>query len=228
MLQAAFCYCKSIVLPCLIPLLPDAILPITVDRSDLSEHLDQPGVLQGHSIHHFTCIRIRQINKIIAVDRWSIDLLLVYTPVNLFSDGVGLAAYAGLPSCLDVSDRLEQLKAKRVSSIKVILFLPLANFPMLRRLSLLKILVYMLAERAKKMAEEARRKRMWLYDPKYKRWYSPEDFEHIFSYANATDEFLETLQVRHPAEGIAAGFKQLAQLQTRLQAFCKTVMEYYK
>jgi hypothetical protein len=85
----------------------------------------------------------------------------------------------------------------------------------------------MLPERARKIAEEAKRKGMWLYDPEYKRWYSPGDFQHIFTYANAKDEFLDTLQIRHPSEGIQAGFQKVTQLQTKLQALCKMVMDYY-
>ena len=64
----------------------------------------------------------------------------------------------------------------------------------------------MLTDRARKIADDAKSKGMWLYDPSYKKWYSPEDFKHIFHYANASDEFLQKLQLRHPFEGIQAGF----------------------
>ncbi len=86
----------------------------------------------------------------------------------------------------------------------------------------------MLSEDARKLADEAKRKRMWLYDPEYKKWYSPEDFKHIFTYANATQDFLNTIQVRHPEDGIQAGFKKLSGLQVKLQEFSKAVIDYYK
>jgi hypothetical protein len=62
-------------------------------------------------------------------------------------------------------------------------------------------------------AEEAKCQGKWLYDQSYRKWYSPEDFEHIFSYANASSEFLKQLQIKHPDEGIKAGFQQLIELQ---------------
>ncbi len=86
----------------------------------------------------------------------------------------------------------------------------------------------MLSENVRKLADEAKREGMWLYDPEYKRWYSPEDFKHIFTYANATQEFLKTIQVRHPEDGVQAGFKKLGSLQVKLQEFSKAVISYYK
>ncbi|MEO6639529.1 MAG: hypothetical protein ABIN25_14715 [Ginsengibacter sp.] len=86
----------------------------------------------------------------------------------------------------------------------------------------------MLSEEAKKIAEEAKRKGMWLYDPQYKKWYSPEDFRHIFTYANTTLDFLKAIQIRHPEEGMEAGFKTISLLQAKLQQFSKAILEYYK
>jgi hypothetical protein len=85
----------------------------------------------------------------------------------------------------------------------------------------------MLTDAAKKIAEEAKRKGMWLYEPKYRCWYSPEEFMHIYHYVDAKDEFLKTLQIRHPSEGIEAGFKRLAEVQVKLQGLIKMVMRYY-
>lgn len=93
-------------------------------------------------------------------------------------------------------------------------------------LVLLKILA-LLSPEAKKLAEEAKRQGKWLYDPSYRKWYSPEDFEHIFCYANASDEFLKQLQIKDPDEGINAGFHQLVELQNRVQIFVLRVKEYY-
>jgi hypothetical protein len=54
----------------------------------------------------------------------------------------------------------------------------------------------MLTERARNIADEAKGKGVWLYGPLYKKWYSLEDFKHIFHYVNATDELLQRLQMR--------------------------------
>ena len=86
----------------------------------------------------------------------------------------------------------------------------------------------MLTNAAKNIAEKAKAQGMWLYDPEYKKWYSPEDFQHIFTYANASDEFLKTIQIRHPSEGIHAGFKMLVEVQAKLQALVNAVVAYYK
>jgi hypothetical protein len=85
----------------------------------------------------------------------------------------------------------------------------------------------MLSPEAKKLAEEAKRQGKWLFDPSYRKWYSPEDFEHTFSYANADDKFLKQLQIKYPDEGIKAGFQQLIELQNKLQIFVLRVKEYY-
>ena len=86
----------------------------------------------------------------------------------------------------------------------------------------------MLTDAASKIADEAKRKGMWLYDSVYKKWYSPEDFKHIFHYANANDKLLQRLQIRHPSEGIQAGFQRLTETQSKLQAFINLVIAYYK
>jgi hypothetical protein len=86
----------------------------------------------------------------------------------------------------------------------------------------------MLTKEAENIANEAKRRGMWIYSPSYKRWYSPEDFKHIFYYANAPEAFLKQLQIRHPNEGIDAGFKRLTDTQIKLQLFIKAVMDYYK
>lgn len=85
----------------------------------------------------------------------------------------------------------------------------------------------MLTEQARKIAEEAKRRGMWLYDPVYKNWYSPESFNHTFTYAHADEKFLKTLQVRHPKDGIDAGFRKLEDLETKLKNFVKLVNDYY-
>ena len=86
----------------------------------------------------------------------------------------------------------------------------------------------MLSEEARKIADEAKEKGLWIYSPSYKWWYSPEDFKHSFTYANATEDFLKQLQIRDPLEGVNAGFQRIKQLQDKLDVFAKRVLEYYR
>ena len=86
----------------------------------------------------------------------------------------------------------------------------------------------MLTDKARKIADEAKSKGMWLYDPSYKKWYSPEDLKHIFHYAHASNEFLQKLQLQHPSEGIQAGLQRLMDIHNKLQTFINIVMDYYK
>jgi hypothetical protein len=95
-------------------------------------------------------------------------------------------------------------------------------------LFLLKFLVFMLTPAGEKIVKEAKSKGLWIYDPVYKKWYSPEDFQHIFYYANSSDELIDKLQVRHPVEGIEAGFKRLTEIQNKLQGLINLVVNYYK
>jgi hypothetical protein len=95
-------------------------------------------------------------------------------------------------------------------------------------LILLNYLAKMLLNQGKKVIDEAKKKGMWLYDPTYKKWYSPEGFEHIAHYVNFPSEFFDTLQIRHPSEGIQAGFKRLTETQAKLEQFIKSVIEYYQ
>ncbi len=85
----------------------------------------------------------------------------------------------------------------------------------------------MLTDKGKRIVEEAKQKKMWIYDSEYKRRYSPEEFSHVFHFANANDEWIAHLQIRHPTEGIQAGFKRLAEVHTKLQRFITQVMAYY-
>jgi hypothetical protein len=85
----------------------------------------------------------------------------------------------------------------------------------------------MLSDQAQKIADEAKAKAMWIYSPLYKHWYSPEDFKHIFHYAHAKEDFLNQLQIRNPVDGINAGFTRIAEIQTKLNKFAKSVLDYY-
>ena len=86
----------------------------------------------------------------------------------------------------------------------------------------------MISDHARKLADEAKAKGFWIYSPAYNRWYSPEEFLHIFNYADAEEVFLKQLQIRSPLDGVNAGFLRLAALQNKLTIFTQRVLEYYK
>ncbi|MDB5191332.1 MAG: hypothetical protein JWQ96_895 [Segetibacter sp.] len=69
------------------------------------------------------------------------------------------------------------------------------------------------------MVNEAKNKGHWIYEPSYKHWYTPEHFKHIYkTYLYAKEDFLNSLQIRNPLEGIEAGFKRLEDMQSKLLA----------
>ena len=90
---------------------------------------------------------------------------------------------------------------------------------------------------------EALLQKVWLYDKKFGRWYTPEEFTRQFSkrFMNIYDqeEFLENLILRDPRSGNAAFQKailqktaeyqkELAELTRKGETFLNRVIDYYK
>ena len=86
----------------------------------------------------------------------------------------------------------------------------------------------MLSEAAKNKADEAKARNMWLFDPQYKMWYSPEEFKHIFHYANCPNELINRLEMKNPVDSVNIGFKRMMEIQNKLHVFAKRVLDYYK
>lgn len=80
---------------------------------------------------------------------------------------------------------------------------------------------------AKILAERARAVGVWLYDPDIKEWYSPEEFEEMFSKLFAGNGMFQRVQFRDPVEGIAAGFKQMDIVKEKLVKLVDRVINYY-
>jgi hypothetical protein len=79
------------------------------------------------------------------------------------------------------------------------------------------------------LVQEARHKQFWLYDPKGKGWYSPEEFENKFGrVVSGEEKWLATIQVRDPQEGIAAGYQRLHDLEIKLKDFTVKVIQYFR
>ncbi len=76
---------------------------------------------------------------------------------------------------------------------------------------------------------KAKSKDLWIFDPADKEWYSPEEFKARFErWSIGTGKHFDRMQVRHPSDGLAAGYKILATQQNKLEGFAKRVIEYYK
>ena len=81
----------------------------------------------------------------------------------------------------------------------------------------------------KEMVQEAKNKDFWLYDPITKTWYSPEEFWEKFGrIVTGNEKFLAQVQVRHPVEGVSAGFQRLQDIQIKLDDFIQRVLNYYR
>lgn len=80
---------------------------------------------------------------------------------------------------------------------------------------------------AHSLAEEARRRRLWLYDPQYKRWYSPDDFVKSFGQSMQNhDSYFDSIQIKDPIEAILQGQKAIKDLQNKVHALTERVLEH--
>lgn len=81
---------------------------------------------------------------------------------------------------------------------------------------------------AQKLFDRAVASGSWLYDPKDKVWYTPEEFLHAYAKYFDDHELFHRIKVMHPDNGVYAGYKQLEALQEKLKAFTLRVIEYYR
>ena len=81
---------------------------------------------------------------------------------------------------------------------------------------------------AKVIAERAKAYKVWLFDPADKQWYSPEEFEDVFSKLFAGNPLFKRMQFKDPLEGITAGFIHLDQTKDKLMNLISRVVAYYK
>ncbi|MFB9843981.1 hypothetical protein [Mucilaginibacter ginsenosidivorans] len=76
-------------------------------------------------------------------------------------------------------------------------------------------------------ADEAKKRNAWLFDPPNKRWYNPEEFVTETKNLQSTDDIFNRVEIRHPIDGINAGYKQITMLYGKLQELTKRVFDYY-
>jgi hypothetical protein len=81
---------------------------------------------------------------------------------------------------------------------------------------------------AAKLREAASTRKAWIYDPVIKRWYTPDEFFELTAKYYADHKIFYQVKIKDPLEGLEAGYKQMEQLQERLKAFSRKIMEYYR
>ena len=77
--------------------------------------------------------------------------------------------------------------------------------------------------------QEALQKKMWIYDPSHKEWYSPEEFNDKFGrITQGFEAFVAQVQVREPYEGVKAALQRLLDMQVKLDNYLVRIIDYYK
>ena len=79
------------------------------------------------------------------------------------------------------------------------------------------------------IAQEALYKRHWIFDPKDRHWYTPEELMEKFGrIAKGEEDFFKRLQIRDPLEGLKAGHQKAEDLIALVESFSVRVVEYFK
>ncbi|MXV18000.1 hypothetical protein [Hufsiella ginkgonis] len=75
--------------------------------------------------------------------------------------------------------------------------------------------------------QKARMARQWIYDPKTHEWYSPDEFDKAFGKIMVGNEtMLARVVIKHPNEGIEAGYKVVAKMQEKLNSLVQRVVKW--
>ena len=80
---------------------------------------------------------------------------------------------------------------------------------------------------AQTLRDQAEAAGQWIYDPALKKWYTPKEFYEEYKLYFRDHPLFHKVKLRHPNDGIRAGFKQLTDLQARLIDFVSKVTSYY-
>ena len=80
---------------------------------------------------------------------------------------------------------------------------------------------------AQKLFDTAKRNGHWIYDPQPKAWYTPEEFIRLYGPYYSNHPLLIRVKLKSPLEGLKAGYKQVENLNTKLQLFNEKVVAYF-
>ena len=79
------------------------------------------------------------------------------------------------------------------------------------------------------VVKKAKAQRLWIFDPKVKRWWTPEEFMAQYErFENLDPKWFENLQVRDPLEGVEAADIQVKSILDRKAILIKKIVDYWK
>ena len=79
------------------------------------------------------------------------------------------------------------------------------------------------------IVREALSKKQWLFDPKERQWYSPEELmEQYGRVGKGAEDFFKRVQMKDPLEALIEGHQKTDEIQKRLETFTLRVTEYFK
>lgn len=79
------------------------------------------------------------------------------------------------------------------------------------------------------IVRDALTKKQWLFDPKERRWYSPEELlEQYGRVAKGAEDLFSRLQMKDPLEAVIQGQQKTDEIYKRLEEFTVRVTEYFK
>ncbi|MBG6233515.1 hypothetical protein IWX76_000070 [Pedobacter sp. CAN_A7] len=79
------------------------------------------------------------------------------------------------------------------------------------------------------VVNKANAKRLWIFEPKVKRWWTPEEFMSQYErFENLDPKWIENLQVRDPLEGIEAADVQIKSILDRKAILIQKIVDYWK
>ncbi len=79
------------------------------------------------------------------------------------------------------------------------------------------------------LVKNAITKDLWLFDPASKRWFSPEEFLEMYDrYDNLDVNWIKSIEIRDPYEGLEAADQQVQSIMGRRSVFEKRIIEYYR
>jgi hypothetical protein len=80
---------------------------------------------------------------------------------------------------------------------------------------------------AQKIVDQAKSEGCWIYDPKDKIWYNPDEFLSNYEKFYIDHPLFKRVKIMSPKVGLSAGYKQLEMIQEKLKTFTQRVIEYY-
>lgn len=79
------------------------------------------------------------------------------------------------------------------------------------------------------IVQKAIKEGMWLWDTKFRRWLTPEEFYDLYErHETLNQDWLDSIEIRDPQEGLDAADQQVESIICRRKLFEKRILEYFK